>query len=182
MGGGRRQDVETIGLTLLPRMGARRVDSLDQFQAHVAAGRVIIEAAGIAGTLRDGHSSLYFADRVYDMDLALEPFFMGPKVRQQWGYSAKFTRRIDGIPQRSYIFTSKTIEAMLDKGIFKTQREAAINLGLTFALDPKYSPHFERAFRQEAFTFSHQPYGFGWYYNCHTFVRGVLERMLDLAD
>lgn len=182
MGGGRRQDVERIGLTLLPRMGARPVESFDEFLKHVAAGRVIIEATGIAGTLREGHSSLYFADRVYDMDLSLAPFSMGPTATRQGGYSAKFTRRIDRMPQRAYISTSKTIGAMLHTGLFRMYRQYGMEHGLTFVLDPKYSPHFERAFRQEAFTFSHLPYGYGWYYNCHTFVRGVLERMLDLAD
>ncbi|ANN73891.1 RHS repeat-associated core domain-containing protein [Bordetella bronchialis] len=182
MGGGRREDVQHIRSTLLPRMGATPVESLDQFQELIARGRVVIEAAGTVGTLREGHSTLYFSGRAYEMDLLAE---RGPEdraIRQPLGYEAKFTVRRGRWPKRAYISRNKPLQILLDVGRYRAPIELAIEQGLTFVLDEKYSQHFDLALRQEGFTFSHLPYAYGWYYNCHTFVRGVLERMLDLAE
>ena len=142
-------------------------------------GRIVVQVNGVSGAPTQGHSAFYVHDAVWHLVIA----FPDNLAAMTEGNRARYPvpNAFEGVGGAYAGITCNGRDMWCFMPDFASKITHLTAKGAVFALHERYARHFHTAFHLERVRFRHRPFSYGLHYNCNTFVRCVLERIVQLA-
>jgi hypothetical protein len=155
--------------------------SVDEFLHHMKEGSIVVQANGDPGMPVRGHSVIYKDNLRYEL-LQIDPAMGHPSTSSRYGISKEIAQYVNTVNE-THVIKPGTHSFIDTSFAFKAPEgmERLVAKGRMFALDPRYSTHFDAAYKAEVKSFIEAPYSYGIHYNCNTLVYGVVRRTRRLA-